>query len=221
MIYEEDKCMGCRYCMVACPFNIPRYEWDDPVPAIRKCDMCYDRVIQGEMPACAEACDYEATLFGTRAEMLEEAYTRIEDDPDEYMDHVFGEYEIGGTSVLFLAPQPLEELGFKEILGTAPLPGLTMQQVERVPAIAIGGTAALLAIWWITNRRDEVAAVEGPPPQVALPRKRQRNGNGKQGRGTAVAKPYTLSFWRGHLLRHRRDRAGLHGRALRSTASAP
>ena len=161
VVYDEDKCIGCRYCMVACPFSIPRYEWDERVPAVQKCDMCIDRIREGGVPACAEACDYEATLFGTREELLCEARTRIADDPDEYHDHVYGEVEIGGTSVLFLAPNPGEDFGYKPILGTAPLPSLTMQQLNRVPPIVVGGSAALMAIWWITSRRDEVRAAEG------------------------------------------------------------
>lgn len=176
VVYDVDRCIGCRYCMVACPFNIPRYEWDNPVPAVRKCDMCIERLRAGEMPACAAACEYEATLFGTRTELLEEAHNRIEEDPDEYYDHVYGETEIGGTSVLFLAPHPEEALGYKPILGNKPLPGLTLKQLNRVPSIVIGGGAALMAIWWITNRRDEVAFAEGR----SSARRRER-GNGEDG----------------------------------------
>jgi formate dehydrogenase iron-sulfur subunit len=178
VIYDVDRCIGCRYCMVACPFNIPRYEWDNPVPAVQKCDMCIERLKAGEVPACVEACEYESTIFGTRTELLAEARSRIEEDPDDYYDHIYGEHEIGGTSVLFLAPQPEEALGYKAILGTDPLPGLTLKQLNRVPSIVVGGGAALMAIWWITNRRDEVAAVEGRP----LPHKSHGpdgNGNGK------------------------------------------
>jgi len=171
VIYDVDKCIGCRYCMIACPFNIPRYEWDDPVPAVRKCDMCFDRIKEGEEPACAAACPYGATVFGTRKELLEEAHFRIEDEPDDYYDHVYGEKEIGGTSVMFIAPEPEEALGYKPILGEKPLPVLTMKQLDRVPAIVVGGSSALLAIWWITNRRDEVAAWE------ASQRKNGSNGH--------------------------------------------
>jgi formate dehydrogenase iron-sulfur subunit len=157
--------------MVACPFNIPRYEWNDPVPAVRKCNMCIDRIREGEQPACADACPYGATIFGTRKELLEEAHARIEDSPDDYYDHVYGEKEIGGTSVLFLTPKPIPAIGYKPELGNEPLPVLTMKQLDRLPAIVVGGSAALLAIWWITNRRDEVATWEAS----------QRGNNGSNG----------------------------------------
>jgi formate dehydrogenase iron-sulfur subunit len=158
--YDASKCIGCRYCMVACPFNVPRYEWGKAVPAVRKCDMCIDRMKEGRQPACAEACRYEATIAGTRTELLKLAHARIAESPDEYYDHVYGESELGGTSVLFLAPQPTPELGFKETLGTAPLPDLTWNVLSKLPGVVVCGGAALGAIWWITKRRDEVMALE-------------------------------------------------------------
>ena len=160
VFYDADKCMGCRYCMTACPFNIPRYEWDEPVPAVRKCDMCIDRIRGGEIPRCAAACRQEATVFGPRDDLLAEAHARIAEDPDEYHDHVYGELEVGGTSVLFLTPFPLEELGFAESLGTDPLPRLTWNVLEKIPGIAVTGCAALFALRWIIGRRDEVPAWE-------------------------------------------------------------
>ena len=154
--YDPDKCMGCRYCMTACPFNIPRYEWDSAVPTVRKCDMCFDRQSQGEDTACAEACSYGATMCGTREELLEEARSRLEEDPDDYYQHIYGEHEVGGTSVLFLSPFPVEELGFDPKLGTAPMPTYTWRVLEKIPGVAITAGATMCALWWLTNRRNEV-----------------------------------------------------------------
>jgi formate dehydrogenase iron-sulfur subunit len=151
--------MGCRYCIMACPFNVPRYEWDKAVPSVRKCDMCYDRVKQGKETACAEACPYGATIFGTRDELLEEAHTRIKDAPDEYYPHVYGEDELGGTSVLFLAPAKVAMLGYDKF-GNDPLPALTWKMLSKIPGFLVMGGAALSAFWWITRRRDEVALYE-------------------------------------------------------------
>lgn len=161
VIYEARRCLGCRYCMMACPFDVPRFEWNASVPSIAKCDMCVDRQLRGEVPACVEACPVEATISGTRGELLAEAHRRIAADPDKYYDHVYGEHEVGGTSVLFLSPLPFEQLGFRTDVGNDPLPNRTAKVIERIPDIIGIGGAFLASVWWITNRRDEVARVEG------------------------------------------------------------
>ncbi len=158
--YDADKCMGCRYCITACPFSVPKYEWDNPVPAVRKCDMCWDLVQYGGKPRCANACSYDATVFGTRADMVAEAWSRIEEDPDEYYAHVYGEHEVGGTSVLFLAPCPVEELGFDPAFGTDPMPAHTKAVLEKLPGIGVTACAGLFALSWIIRRRNEVQAFE-------------------------------------------------------------
>jgi len=157
VIYEASRCLGCRYCIQACPFNVPRYEWNNTVPAVAKCDMCVGRAAEGKVPACVEACPTGATIIGPRSELLAEAHRRIEESPDDYHPHVYGEFEIGGTSVMFLSPVPFSDLGFREGLGNTPLPMHTLHALERVPGIVSMGGAVLLAIWWITNRREEVA----------------------------------------------------------------
>lgn len=158
--YDASKCMGCRYCMVACPFNVPRYEWDEVVPAVQKCDMCIDRQREGKEPACVEACPNEATVVGWRSELIKEAHARIAEDPEDYYDHLYGELEVGGTNVLFLTPRPVEELGFTSILGNNPVPDHTAEALKRIPKVAATVGAAMLGIWWITGRRDEVRAHE-------------------------------------------------------------
>ncbi len=159
--YDASRCLGCRYCMLACPFGVPRYEWSKVVPAVRKCDMCVERLVKGGLPACVEACPAEATVAGTREELLAEAHRRIQENPGAYYPHVYGETEVGGTSVLFLSPVPFEQLGFAAV-GTEAPPNLTWAALQKVPAVVSMGGAALLAVWWITHRRDEVAAAEGP-----------------------------------------------------------
>lgn len=161
VVYDAGRCLGCRYCLQACPFDVPRYEWHSPAPKVVKCDLCTERVTAGGIPACAENCPAEATIWGPRRELLREARRRIQDDPASYYPRVYGLSEGGGTSVLFLSPVPFEELGFRTDLPTSPLPDLTAVALERVPGIVGAGTVLLSAIWWITERRAQVARAEG------------------------------------------------------------
>ena len=157
--YDAKKCLGCRYCMVACPFGVPRYEWRSVVPSVRKCDLCVGRAAQGKPPACVEICPAEATITGTRDELLAEAHRRIAADPQDYYPQVYGEHEVGGTSVLFLSPVPFEQLAFRTGLGDQPMPDLTWNALEKIPGVVTMGGAALMAVYWITHRREEVARV--------------------------------------------------------------
>jgi formate dehydrogenase iron-sulfur subunit len=158
--YDADKCMGCRYCMVACPFGVPKYEWSKAVPAVRKCILCADRVAAGQQTACAEACPTGATIFGNRDELLIEARRRLRENPGQYVNHIYGEHEVGGTSVLMMSSVPFGTFGLPANLGTQPLPQLTGRVLEHVPDVVSIGCTLLGGIYWITNRRKYVAAVE-------------------------------------------------------------
>jgi formate dehydrogenase iron-sulfur subunit len=122
--------------------------------------MCHERLAQGLPTACSEACPTGATIFGDREEMLKTAYERINAEPDKYVHKVYGEKEVGGTSVLFLSSVPFENLGFNTSLQTTPLPQLTWNALSKIPGIVSVGGVMLLGIWWITNRRQEVLEVE-------------------------------------------------------------
>lgn len=153
--WTEGKCMGCRYCMVSCPFEIPQFEFDSNNPKISKCQMCFDRLVEGEVPACVENCPAEALTFGKRSDILREAHQRILDDPDSYVDHIYGEYEAGGTSWLNLSPVPFEELGFKTDLETKPYPELTKGFLYSVPSVFVLWPALLLGLREATRDKDE------------------------------------------------------------------
>ncbi len=159
VVYSADHCLGCRYCMLACPFGVPRYEWSSVAPAVRKCDLCAERRAKGQVPACVEICPAEAAQFGERDALLAEARARIAAWPEAYTARIYGEREVGGTAVLFLSPVPFEQLGFR-VLGDRPLPELTWVALEKVPGVVTLGGAMLSAVWWITHRREEVAAAE-------------------------------------------------------------
>jgi formate dehydrogenase iron-sulfur subunit len=161
VIYEADRCMGCRYCMIACPFGVPKYEWDKVFPKVRKCTMCSDRVANGKQTACAEICPTGATKFGERDDLISEAQQRIRDNPGKYVNHIYGVSEVGGTSVLLLSSIPFEEFGYRSDMVAEPMPLLTYRVLTHVPDLVTLGSVLLGGVWWITNRRNEVAAAEG------------------------------------------------------------
>lgn len=157
VIYDRKKCIGCRYCMVACPFSVPKYEWDKTFPFVQKCILCYDLVKNGEPTACAKVCPTEATLFGDREALLETAKRRLRTNPNQYVTHIYGEYEVGGTSVMFLSSVPFEELSFRTDLIKRPLPSTTWGVMTLVPNVITLGGFALFGTWWIINRRIKLA----------------------------------------------------------------
>ena len=159
VIYHSKKCIGCRYCIQACPFGIPTYEWDKKLPLVQKCTMCFDRQRKGEIPACAEACPTGATLFGDKAELMQEAKKRIQENPDLYVDHIYGEKEAGGTSVLCLSNVPFEKLGFSTNVFQDPLPSLTWKIMSKIPNYVVVSSFFLYGLYWIIDRRMELAEI--------------------------------------------------------------
>ncbi|MCL7451711.1 MAG: 4Fe-4S dicluster domain-containing protein [Anaerolineae bacterium] len=153
--YDESKCIGCRYCMVACPYSVPKFEWDERLPRIRKCTFCADRQAQGMEPACSAACPTGTLTFGKRDELIAEAKARIQADPANYVSHIYGQDELGGSSWLYLSPVPFEKLGFPEFK-TEPVTGLS----EAVATYGTAGVAASVAamlggFYWLNHRKSE------------------------------------------------------------------
>ncbi|RRJ83658.1 hydrogenase 2 operon protein HybA [Aestuariirhabdus litorea] len=139
--HDPDACIGCRYCVMACPYNVPKYEYDEAFGQIQKCQLCnqkgVERIDQGQITGCTEVCPTGANIFGTRKELLAEAKRRLQlkkgdtyryqlssiDSPHtyetqvkaDYQQHIFGEKEGGGTQVLVLAGTPITNLGLPEL----------------------------------------------------------------------------------------------------------
>jgi len=123
VVWDTDKCIGCRYCMVACPFQIPAFEYEKAIhPRIMKCDFCQDRTAEGKLPACVNECPVEALTYGRRYELVQLAHKRIEENPDRYIDHVYGEHEAGGTCWMYLASKDFKDMAFPDLSST-PAPG--------------------------------------------------------------------------------------------------
>ena len=151
----DTNCMGCRYCMPSCPFEVPKFEFQSSNPKIQKCNLCWGRLKKGEKPACVEACPEEALFFGTRRKMIEEANRRIYQKPGEYLTHIYGEHEVGGTGYLYLSKVPFEQIGFRTDLGTTAYPEFTKGFLYSVPLVLLLWPALLIGVNTLTKREDE------------------------------------------------------------------
>ena len=153
VIYDDDKCFGCRYCMLACPFGIPTFEWDKPLPWIRKCTFCAERIHEGIEPACVKTCPTNALVMGERDDLIQEARKRIASSPGKYVDHIYGEHEVGGTSWLYISPVPFDKLGLP-VLSSAPISLNAERAMGAVAPVLAGVTATMAAIYWLVRRRE-------------------------------------------------------------------
>ena len=160
VIWRENKCMGCRFCMVSCPFDMPKFEYDSANPKIQKCVMCWERLKEGQLPACVENCPAEALTFGTRSEMIAEAHRRIVEDSETYIDHIYGDTEVGGTGFLYLSPVPFEQIGFRTDLGSVAYPKLTQDFLYGVPIVLTLWPAFLLALSNATKPESKTNEIE-------------------------------------------------------------
>lgn len=161
VIYDASVCVGCRYCMIACPFDIPTYEYDKAfTPRIMKCTMCYPRLVEGRLPGCVEACPTEAFAFGKRDDLLKMGRERIRRYPARYVDHIYGEREVGGTNWLYLSGVPFKDLGMREDLGVTPAPELTAGALSTVPMVVGLWPVLLMGVYAMTKRKEKVAKEE-------------------------------------------------------------
>jgi Fe-S-cluster-containing dehydrogenase component len=146
VIWKGNKCLGCRYCMVSCPFEMPKFEYNEWNPKLQKCTMCFERLEEGQKPACVEACPTDALMFGTRVKNLEIARHRIYSHPDEYVHHIYGENEVGGTGYIYLSAVSFDQIGFRTDLGTTPYPEYTKDFLYTVPMVLFGAPAFMLGL---------------------------------------------------------------------------
>ena len=150
-----SNCMGCRYCMPSCPFEIPKFEYESSNPRIQKCSLCWNRLEKGEIPACVDACPEKALTFGPRKKLIEEANRRIYQKPGEYLTHIYGEHEVGGTGYLYISKVPFEQIGFRTDLGTIAYPEYSKGFLYSVPIVLLLWPAFLIGVNTLTKREEE------------------------------------------------------------------
>ncbi len=151
---DEARCIGCRYCQYACPFGVPQFEWEGALGVVRKCDSCMERLAEGKIPACAEACPSGALKYGQRGELLQVARSRIDAGTAQYVNYVYGEHEVGGTARLYLSDVPFEELGLP-VLSEQPAPHYAEEVMTRTPVIAVSVAAVCTGLYSIISRREK------------------------------------------------------------------
>jgi len=190
VVYDDSKCIGCRYCMLACAFSIPRYQYDKPLPYIRKCRMDERCRVKGGLTACTSACPTGATIFGPREELIKEARRRIAAEriaaePGKYIDHIFGETEFGGTSGLYISDVPIDDVikmpskdKFKKWrvsrLETESIPSMIEPWVWVTPAQFVAVSAGLAGVWAIKRRNK----LMNPPPDESDEHATEDNSKG-------------------------------------------
>jgi len=159
VVIDKSKCFGCRYCQYACPFNVPAYDWADPFGIVHKCDFCIENQRMGEPIACVAACPTGALDFGTRGEMLALAHNRIKANPRIYVDHVYGEFEVGGTRRLYISDVNMSMLGLPNLPHDA-VPPKTEAVMGKTPVIAAGVAGVATAIYALVGRRNEKRSID-------------------------------------------------------------
>ena len=152
VVYHPNLCVGCRYCMLACPFSVPKFEWNNPLPAVTKCTMCSRRVEKGDAPACVAVCPTNVMTFGKYEDMLQKAKDIIADN-SQYVRHIYGEEEAGGTMWIYISDKPFETLGFNMDIPKQSFPAKTSTYMHNTPWFGLAWFAVLSCLYFITGRR--------------------------------------------------------------------
>ena len=157
VIYNVDVCVGCRTCMVACPFYIPAFRYSSAFhPRIMKCVFCHEtRLTKGLPPACVEACPQEALTFGRRTDLLDVAKQRIRENPSAYVDHIYGEHEAGGTAWMYISPAPFEQVGFDTSVPKEPILNYVKDFLSIVPMVLTVWPALFAGFHLLATRKDK------------------------------------------------------------------
>jgi len=170
VIYNSKVCVGCRNCMIACPFNIPAYSYSSVLnPMVKKCIFCYEtRLKNGSPPACVEICPQEALTFGHRNDLLKIGRERIRMQPGRYVDQIYGEKEVGGTAWMYLSNVPFEQAGFNTTLQKEPIINNVKDFLSTVPMVLAIWPALFSGFHLLASRKGEHGDDHEHPQQEDL-----------------------------------------------------
>lgn len=157
--YNPDLCVGCRYCMLACPFSVPKYEWHKVLPSVSKCNFCAEKIEKGGHPACASACPTGCLTYGNRDELLAEAKKRVRES-GKYVNHIYGEEEAGGTSWIYISDVDFNNLGFNTKVPKRSIPKYVHGFTKYIPFFFLGGTLLWTGSYLYNKRREAVELSE-------------------------------------------------------------
>ena len=162
VIYNSKVCVGCRTCMVACPFYIPTFKYSSAFdPKIMKCIFCYDtRLKDGKPPACVEACPQEALTFGKRKDVLKMGKQRIRENPGKYVNHIYGEYEVGGTAWMYLSSVPFDKVGFDTHVPKEPIINSVKDFLAIVPMVLTIWPGLFVGFHLLATRKEKIKEME-------------------------------------------------------------
>lgn len=159
--YEGSQCVGCRYCMIACPFYSPGFQYEEAYdPLVLKCTFCAPRLAEGKLPGCVESCPVDALTFGRRKDLIKVARNRIEARPERYSEYLYGEHDAGGTSWMTLSGVSPDKLGLDTNLGNRPMGELTAGALGSVPMIIAFWPVLFAGAYGINKRKEAIAKAE-------------------------------------------------------------
>lgn len=158
VMYDPTVCVGCRTCMVACPFYVPAYSYSSVLnPVVKKCIFCWEtRLRFGKPPACVESCPRQVMTFGKRKDLLKVGRQRIRNNPDKYIDHIYGEKEVGGTAWMYLSSVPFDEVGFDTHLGDQPIINYVKEFLTVVPMVLTIWPALFAGFHLLATRKEGI-----------------------------------------------------------------
>lgn len=159
VVYDPKKCVGCRYCMIGCPYDIPKYEWGKVFPSVMKCRLCAEKLEKNQSPSCVSVCPSGALTFGSRELLLLKARTIIDSNP-QYIKHIYGEHEGGGTRWLYISDTPFENLGLPANVPEEDIPSMVHTYSKKKPAVFAGAALAFVGLELYTHRRLKVKEAE-------------------------------------------------------------